>query len=236
MRSIISPFLLCAILVAMPCMAQTPQEADEQLRKLHALLLEQRRENYKPKSPEDTRLNTLNQMLPLMRHATPEMIKIINEDFEQETMAKKTPKQQPILVEEIPSTTKPSPIVEIPAPSPGPKVLEEKHVPPQSEDKTKNIQPVPENLPPDPRWLTYVQRGDTLAKTGDYSGARRLYEFAVSRGVGQAATKMAKTYDPRFLSGKIVGMKPDIAKAKSWYERGIAMGDSEACDLLETLQ
>ncbi len=71
-----------------------------------------------------------------------------------------------------------------------------------------------------------VRRGDAMLAVGDVSGARLLFERAVSGGSAAAATALGRTYDPLVLETLSVrGLRPDAEVAASWYRRGIALGD-----------
>ncbi len=79
-----------------------------------------------------------------------------------------------------------------------------------------------------------LSRGDATLALGDLTGARLLFEKAVSLGDAHAATLVGKTYDPLILPINLArGMDP--ALAASWYRRAAALGDTEATDRLAKL-
>jgi hypothetical protein len=74
-----------------------------------------------------------------------------------------------------------------------------------------------------------IARGDQLLGTGDVASARLFYERAADVGDGEAALKLAKTFDPPFLSfGRLSGARGDPATAISWYRRARDLGQAEA--------
>jgi hypothetical protein len=83
----------------------------------------------------------------------------------------------------------------------------------------------------------WVARGDQLLELGDIAAARLYYELAVNEGNEQAATAVAKTFDPRFLRDLgVLGNSGNPDKAAVWYQRGIDSGDVEALDRLSSLR
>lgn len=82
----------------------------------------------------------------------------------------------------------------------------------------------------------YAKRGDAMLAIKDISAARKFYEYAADAGNARAATAIARTYDPTFLSEwQIVGLKPDPALAASWYRKAAALGDPNAVAWLRTI-
>jgi hypothetical protein len=75
----------------------------------------------------------------------------------------------------------------------------------------------------------YIERGDQMMAIKDISAARKFYEFAARAGNANAATKLARTYDPDVLrSLGVVGLQPDVAKAIALYREAAALGDTDA--------
>ena len=95
--------------------------------------------------------------------------------------------------------------------------------------------PQPASLPPD-IVADLLRRGDAMLVIGDVASARLLYRRAAESGEARAATQLAKTYDPLFLT-KIGawGMPTDAATAAKWYRRAAALGDAEAAERLKNL-
>jgi TPR repeat protein len=83
-------------------------------------------------------------------------------------------------------------------------------------------------------WLI---RGDELLRIGDVSGARLVLDRALRSGNALAAFKLAETYDRKRLSEwRVVGVKPDPAKARELYERAHASGIEKARERLANIQ
>jgi TPR repeat protein len=82
-----------------------------------------------------------------------------------------------------------------------------------------------------------MTRGDSLFGNGDLVSARLFYERAANAGSGQAALRLAETYDPRFLEKTHLGglVRGDMAAAAFWYRRAHDLGASEAAILLESI-
>jgi succinate dehydrogenase/fumarate reductase flavoprotein subunit len=74
----------------------------------------------------------------------------------------------------------------------------------------------------------YIARAHAKIQQGDIAAARRLLERASRSDDGEAWFVLAETYDPQMLaSWGVIGMKPDLEKAKTLYqeaERGGAQG------------
>ena len=67
--------------------------------------------------------------------------------------------------------------------------------------------------------------------------ARLAYERAAAGGNRAAATGVAKTYDPSFLTQVGArGLRADPARAALWYGRAAAAGDREAQQRLRRLR
>ena len=87
------------------------------------------------------------------------------------------------------------------------------------------------------QWMAtmYASRGDEMLAIKDISAARKFYEYAANAGSARAATALAKSYDPAFLTQLgAVGIRPDPALAAAWYGRAVALGDSDAEARLRT--
>jgi type II secretory pathway predicted ATPase ExeA len=81
-----------------------------------------------------------------------------------------------------------------------------------------------------------LRRGNVLLQQGDMSAARLVYERAAASGSGAGATGAGKTYDPVVLARMDArGLRGDAALAADWYRKAIALGDSEAGELLKAL-
>lgn len=112
-------------------------------------------------------------------------------------------------------------------------------IPPQPESppQAKPSMP-PANVPKasEPRRListeqeaALLERGQTLLKMGDVSGARLILEYLAQQGSAAGAFVLAQTYDPAVLRPLGVrGVKGDPKLARSWYEKAGLMGSREA--------
>jgi len=95
--------------------------------------------------------------------------------------------------------------------------------------------PQPASLPPE-IVADLLRRGAAMLVIGDIASARLLYRRAAESGDARAATQLAKTYDPLFLTEiGAWGMPTDAATAEKWYRRAVAMGDAEAAERLKHL-
>jgi hypothetical protein len=80
------------------------------------------------------------------------------------------------------------------------------------------------------------ERGQEAERLGDFSAARRFYTIAAQQGSAAAARNLGRLYDPIYLTQTALGgIDPDVAVARRWYERAVAMGDPIAGPLLEAL-
>jgi hypothetical protein len=81
-----------------------------------------------------------------------------------------------------------------------------------------------------------LRRADALIASGDLAAARLVLRHAADDGNAQAAMTLAGTYDPAVLEKLGVhGFVPDVAMARSWYEKAKKFGAAEAAQRLEVL-
>jgi hypothetical protein len=81
-----------------------------------------------------------------------------------------------------------------------------------------------------------LKRADALIASGDLAAARLVLRRAAEAGDARAAMTLAETYDPTVLEKLAVhGVVPDLAMARSWYEKARQFGASEAAPQLELL-
>ena len=81
-----------------------------------------------------------------------------------------------------------------------------------------------------------TSRGDAMLAIKDISAARKLYEQAANLGSAAAAKGLARTYDPGYVATLgIIGMRPDVTMAASWYDRAAALGDRESAQRMQQL-
>jgi TPR repeat protein len=91
--------------------------------------------------------------------------------------------------------------------------------------------------PLDPEELaTLVRRGQDFIKTGDLAAARLVLRRAVTADDAQAALALGTTFDPLvFGELGVLGFQPDLAQARTWYERAAQLGSHEAQRRLDRL-
>jgi len=83
---------------------------------------------------------------------------------------------------------------------------------------------------------TLVKRGDELMASGDLAAARLVLQRAAEAGDARAALALAGTYDPMVLEKLPVhGLAPNIAMARTWYEKARQFGSLDAPRRLELL-
>jgi hypothetical protein len=101
--------------------------------------------------------------------------------------------------------------------------------------KPATPEPAIHKLDPD-AIASLLKRADALIASGDIAAARLVLRRATDAGDAHAAMKLAETYDPTFLAKLGVhGFVPDLAMARTWYEKARAFGSAEAPQRLETL-
>ncbi len=75
-----------------------------------------------------------------------------------------------------------------------------------------------------------------LAKS-DFDTARSILEKTALSGSARAATALARSYDPKFLLKiRVMGIKPDLDKAKHWYQQAVKLGNVSALKRLGQLK
>jgi hypothetical protein len=79
-------------------------------------------------------------------------------------------------------------------------------------------------------------RGERLIASGDLAAARLVLQRAAEAEDARAALALAGTYDPIVLGQRAVhGFAPNIALARTWYERAEQFGSADAPRRLEML-
>lgn len=74
-----------------------------------------------------------------------------------------------------------------------------------------------------------MARGIGRMNERDVAGARRFFERSADLGLGEAAMRLAATYDPHEVTRqREPGPPPDPKLARKWYERALALGVREA--------
>jgi hypothetical protein len=78
------------------------------------------------------------------------------------------------------------------------------------------------------------KRGEQFIAAGNLGLARLDLQHAAEAGDAQAAFALATTYDPILLQiRKVIGVVPDIAMARAWYEKAKELGSTDASLRLE---
>ena len=83
---------------------------------------------------------------------------------------------------------------------------------------------------------TLVNRGTDSLKSGDLASARLLLRRAAEAGSASAALMLGTTFDPLFIQQLgTIGVVPDVAQARQWYEQAEALGSEAASERLAKL-
>jgi hypothetical protein len=81
-----------------------------------------------------------------------------------------------------------------------------------------------------------LKRGIDALENGRVEIARQFYLRAAEKGLPAAAMRLGASYDPAELGRlKAQGVVPDLAQARTWYERARALGAPEASERLARL-
>jgi hypothetical protein len=82
----------------------------------------------------------------------------------------------------------------------------------------------------------FVAQGELYLAQGKVAGARLLFRQAAESNFAPAAMRLGATYDPAELSAlKVLGVNPDLAEARKWYERARELGAPDAEQRLASL-
>jgi len=106
----------------------------------------------------------------------------------------------------------------------------------------ETVRPPPAAVP-DPRILDaeeiarLTRRGEDLLAQGDIAAARLILVPAAEAQDGRAALALGATYDPVVLKQLgVLGFKPDVELARTWYEKAAQNGSTEAARRLPALR
>jgi hypothetical protein len=120
----------------------------------------------------------------------------------------------------------------VPAATPEPAEAAPAADPPQPAAKSA-IKPA--TLAPD-EIAVLVKRGKDFLANGDISSARLLLRRAAEAGNGEAALALGSTFDPVVIARLgAMGVKPDVVKARQWYEKAAALGSNTASEQIAKL-
>jgi hypothetical protein len=147
-----------------------------------------------------------------------------------------------------PAAPLPSPSSEI-EPSPSPEIKPaaiESPAPPAAASAPPAAALAPPAAAPEPQPMvtlsqdeiaSLLKRGRELIAAGDIASARLVLTHLADAGVAEASFVLAGTFDPTVLESlRIVGMRPDPAKARVWYSRAAEQGSVEARQRLQALR
>ncbi len=78
-----------------------------------------------------------------------------------------------------------------------------------------------------------IKRGQDFVRNRDFSSARLLLKRAAEAGSAAAALSLGETFDPLVLQQfHEIGVQPDLAQARHWYERAARLGSDAASQRL----
>ena len=81
-----------------------------------------------------------------------------------------------------------------------------------------------------------LQRGTDFLESGDIASARLLLRRPAEAGNAEAALALGSTYDPLVLQQLgVVGVAPDVALARQWYQKAADLGSGDARQRLANL-
>jgi hypothetical protein len=81
-----------------------------------------------------------------------------------------------------------------------------------------------------------LARGQRDLQDGNIAQARLWFHRAAEAGIARGALLLAATYDPRELGRLgVLGVRPNVALARNWYERAQQLGEPEAKERLARL-
>jgi hypothetical protein len=121
----------------------------------------------------------------------------------------------------------------VPAPPTSPQIA-----PVQPDTKTPPAAAVPEPRPAvsltRDEIASMLKRGQDLIAAGDVASGRLMLTHLAEAGDAQAAFILAGTFDAAVLASlRVVGVQPDPAKARAWYQRAAEQGSLEAKQRLQ---
>lgn len=130
--------------------------------------------------------------------------------------------------------------------TPVPEMMQPPSLPPTMVPPRAQAAPaVPTNAPVDAappqidaaELIAMIKRGKDLLASGDIVSARLVLRRAADAGSAEAALALGATFDPLVIrSLGAVGMAPDVAQAKQWYQRAADLGSAAAMGQLAKLE
>ncbi len=86
------------------------------------------------------------------------------------------------------------------------------------------------------RALGLYAKGKELLGQGNIQPARMLFRRAADSGLAESALALGGTYDPVELAKlRVIGLQPDVATARQWYDKARQLGAPEAAERLRRL-
>ncbi|MFM9849376.1 MAG: hypothetical protein ACKVP3_19710 [Hyphomicrobiaceae bacterium] len=80
-------------------------------------------------------------------------------------------------------------------------------------------------------------KGQEQLGRGNIYSARMFFQRAAEAGLAEGALAAGGTFDPAELAKmKVIGLTPDIAAARKWYEKARELGAAEAAERLRRLE
>jgi hypothetical protein len=99
-----------------------------------------------------------------------------------------------------------------------------------SQLKTTTAQPDDEEI------SALIKLSQDFVRNRDFSSARLLLRRAAEAGSAAAALSLGETFDPLVIQRlHAIGVQPDPAKAREWYERAVQLGSDAASQHLAKL-
>jgi len=81
-----------------------------------------------------------------------------------------------------------------------------------------------------------IKRGEDFLRSGDLASARLLLRRAAEAGSADAALALGETFDPLYVEQLgAIGIKPDPALAREWYQKAAELGSDTARQQLAKL-
>jgi hypothetical protein len=98
--------------------------------------------------------------------------------------------------------------------------------------------PAPRVAAPAPAEIAgLLKRARELIEVGDIGAARLLLDRAASGNDGAALFALAETYDPAMLAQwRVRGVRPDVGRARAFYQRALDRGVAQAQERLAGLR
>jgi TPR repeat protein len=91
--------------------------------------------------------------------------------------------------------------------------------------------------PNDEETSALIKLGQHFLESGEFSSGRLLLKRAAQAGSAAAALFLGETFDPLLIQRfGVIGVQPDVAEAREWYQRAAQLGSSTAAQHLATLQ